>query len=146
MGGTVPRLEPAKTWPVYQKLSAAIQAGLVAACHDCSEGGIGVALAEMCFGGGWGARVDLRALSRDAALRSEGRTDKALFSESNGRFLVEVAPRVRSAFLSAMDGSPLALLGRVQKAPRLALTGLDGKRHGWSVAALEKAWRGGLKP
>ena len=38
-------------------LHQAIQAGLVRACHDCSEGGIAVALAEMCIGGQLGADV-----------------------------------------------------------------------------------------
>ncbi|MBK8651066.1 MAG: phosphoribosylformylglycinamidine synthase subunit PurL [Elusimicrobia bacterium] len=142
-GGTVPRLEPEATWPVYEKLSAAIQAGWVASCHDCSEGGLGVALAEMCFGGGRGARVDLRKLPMAADLRAEGRTDKAFFSESNGRFLVEVAPRARRAFLSAMKGAPLAAIGQVSGAADLRVVGLDGKTAAWPLPALEKAWRSG---
>jgi phosphoribosylformylglycinamidine synthase II len=142
-GGAVPRLRPEATWPVYEKLSAAIRAGWVASCHDCSEGGLGVALAEMCFGGGRGARVDLRKLPMAADLRAEGRTDKVFFSESNGRFLVEVSPRAQRAFLSAMKGAPLAAIGQVSGAAALRVVGLDGKTATWPVKALEKAWRSG---
>jgi len=60
-----------------------IRNGFVSACHDCSKGGLGVALAEMCVAGGRGATVDLRNLPRD-----EMRDDELLFSESNSRFLL----------------------------------------------------------
>jgi len=60
-----------------------IRKGFVSACHDCSKGGLGVALAEMCVAGGRGATVDLRNLPRD-----EMRDDELLFSESNSRFLL----------------------------------------------------------
>lgn len=142
-GGAVPRLTPEETWPTYEKLAVAIAAGLVTSCHDASEGGLGVALAEMCFGGGWGARVDLRQLPLSADLRREGRTDKVLFSESNGRFLVEVAPRSRQAFLKALDGAPVAALGQVREASTLTVLGLDGKSVAWTLPELEKSWRSG---
>lgn len=142
-GGAVPRLTPEETWPLYEKLSAAIAAGSVASCHDCSEGGLGVALAEMSFGGGWGAHVDLRTLPMTADLRREGRTDKAFFSESNGRFLVEVAPVARKAFLKSLDGAPVAALGRVRETPTLTVLGLNGKPVSWTLKELEKAWRSG---
>ncbi len=142
-GGSVPRLDAEVAWPVYEKLAAAIAQGAVASCHDLSDGGLGVALAEMCFGGERGAEVDLRKMILSSDLRAEGRTDKALFAESNGRFLVEVAPRARRAFLAAMKGAPVAALGGVRAPGRMTVVGLDGKKVIWTVAELEKAWRGG---
>jgi len=71
--------------------------GLIAACHDVSEGGLAVALAEMCIGGQLGADVDL-----DAASRRGLRRLAALFSESNTRWLAEVRPADARAFERVM--------------------------------------------
>ena len=52
-GGTAPTM-PADPLSRYRKVHAAIRQGLVAACHDLSEGGLAVAAAEMCIGRhGW---------------------------------------------------------------------------------------------
>ncbi len=60
-----------------------IDRGVIVSCHDVSDGGLAVALAEMCIGGDVGADIDLSALGRM-------RSDAKLFSEGNGRWLVEV--------------------------------------------------------
>jgi phosphoribosylformylglycinamidine synthase len=144
--GRVPRLDPAQTLPLYHCLSEAVARGLVSACHDCSEGGIGVALAEMALAGQLGVYADLRRVPVPADLKAEGRTDKVLFSESNGRFLVEVPAKARRAFLACFDGQPVAPLGQVREQRRVQATGLDGKGLSWSLEDIEAAWGGGLKP
>ncbi|MFK8026316.1 MAG: phosphoribosylformylglycinamidine synthase subunit PurL, partial [Ilumatobacter sp.] len=78
----------------YRRLHAAIRSGLVASCHDLSEGGLAVGLAEMCIGGRMGATIDTVA--------HDDRTT-GLFSESIGRLVVEVEDRNVAAFLRAMD-------------------------------------------
>lgn len=60
-----------------------IERSAIVSCHDVSDGGLGVALAEMCIGGEMGAKIDL---SRMEQLRS----DVKLFSESNSRWVVEL--------------------------------------------------------
>ncbi len=60
-----------------------IERTAIVACHDVSDGGLAVALAEMCIGGDIGAEIDL---SRMEALRSDAR----LFSEANSRWIVEL--------------------------------------------------------
>ncbi len=145
-GGAVPRLDPKETWPLYEKLAQAIQEGLVLSCHDCSEGGLGVTLAEMAFGGGVGARVDLRRVPMESSLAAEGRTDKVLFSESNGRFVVEISPRAQREFLSILRGVKMSKLGEVQSIKKLEIIGLSGKTSTWATKDLEAAWRGGLNP
>ena len=60
-----------------------IERGAVVSCHDVSDGGLAVALAEMCIGGDMGAEVDLSKLGN---LRG----DQKLFSESNSRWVVEL--------------------------------------------------------
>jgi phosphoribosylformylglycinamidine synthase II len=145
-GGTVPHLNPKETWPLYERLSQAIQEGLVASCHDCAEGGLGVTLAEMAFGGGAGASVDLRRVPMAWVLSKEGRTDKVLFSESNGRFVVEVSPSAERKFNALMNGLNVGPVGEVQNTKSLELVGLDGKTSKWALSDLESSWRGGLKP
>ena len=62
---------------------AAMRAGLIRSCHDLSEGGLAVALAEMAIAGRLGATID--RLPTDDPTTS-------LFAESTGRFVLEVAP------------------------------------------------------
>jgi phosphoribosylformylglycinamidine synthase len=100
----------------------------------------------MAFGGGAGAHVDLRKIPMDSSLAADGRTDKALFSESNGRFVVEVTSRARRSFHALLKGLPFALVGQVREAKTVEVVGLDGKTSNWAVKDLESAWRGGFKP
>jgi phosphoribosylformylglycinamidine synthase len=60
-----------------------IERSAVVSCHDVSDGGLGVALAEMCIGGDVGAEIDISKMEK---LRSDVR----LFSESNSRWIVEL--------------------------------------------------------
>ncbi len=143
-GGSVPRLNPQDTWGLYEKLAEAISQGLVSACHDCSEGGLGAALAEMSLAGELGFYLDVRKALLSADLRNEARTDKVLFSESNGRFVVEVSPRAKRGFLSCLKGMPVSCIGQVREGKRLQITGMEGKTYAWSVSEVEKAWRNGI--
>ena len=52
VGNDVPKVDAARAKALYTALSKAIREGLVASCHDCSDGGLGVALAETAFSGG----------------------------------------------------------------------------------------------
>jgi phosphoribosylformylglycinamidine synthase len=85
-GASVPRVDLALAPQVFAKVHAALQRGLVRSCHDASEGGLAVALAEMAFAGGFGA--DVSGLSALGNLSDEA----LLFSESPTRFVLEVAP------------------------------------------------------
>jgi phosphoribosylformylglycinamidine synthase subunit PurSL len=52
-GVSVPRVDPQKAIDSYRKIFNAIQNNLIKSCHDCSDGGIAVSLAESAFAGGW---------------------------------------------------------------------------------------------
>ncbi len=95
----------------YRHLHAAMQAGLVVSCHDVSEGGLAVALAEMCIGGRLGASID--TLPHDDLVT-------ALFSESVGRLIVEIEERSVDAFMRIMDDEPVRL-GEVSESGLLSL-------------------------
>jgi len=60
IGNKVPQVNAKKAMKLYRALNKAIGAGLVASCHDCSDGGLGVALAEAAFAGGLGMNIDLK--------------------------------------------------------------------------------------
>ncbi|MCG3209167.1 MAG: Phosphoribosylformylglycinamidine synthase subunit PurL [Anaerolineae bacterium] len=127
-----PRL-PRNPLRVARQLHAAMRAGLVRACHDCSEGGLVVAAAEMALAGGLGLALDIEAIPAD--------TDAAhplirLFSESTSRWLVEVEPEQAAAFEEALHGCVFAAIGQVTAEPRLRAGLVD-----LPVAQLEQAWQ-----
>ena len=99
----------------YRNLHAAMQAGLIVSCHDVSEGGLAVALAEMCIAGRLGATIE-DLPHEDLAT--------ALFSESAGRLVVEVEERSVPAFLRIMDDDVFPL-GHVSESGNLSLPGVD---------------------
>jgi len=142
-GGVVPRVDPVRARALFTALADAIDAGLVRACHDCSEGGLGVALAEMAFAGGLGAAVSLQAMVRRSELQ---RSDWALFAESNSRFVVEVIPANEAAFRTAFAGLPCALIGEVTAAPRLQIRGLtDEPLVDEPIDTLKRSWQETLR-
>ncbi|TFG45169.1 MAG: phosphoribosylformylglycinamidine synthase subunit PurL, partial [Dehalococcoidia bacterium] len=123
IGNISPAVDPEVAKSLYQRLSAATDKRLVRACHDLSEGGLGVALAEMAFAGGFGAAIELAKVLRDDVI---DRDDSVLFSESNSRFLAEVAPDDQHEFEQVMGISSFDLIGVVAQDVRLVVKGLDG--------------------
>jgi phosphoribosylformylglycinamidine synthase len=148
-GGRVPTVDFARAKTTFTSLHATIQQGLVRACHDLSEGGLAVALAEMAFAGNCGARVRLSEVVSDVApqQRTESFDIVLLFSESNTRFLVEVPSARRAAFESALAGVPLAHIGEVTDTGRVqvAPTPNGGNEGQWlidlPIGELKTAWQ-----
>ncbi len=121
--------------PLYRALHRAIFEGHVAACHDCSEGGLAVAIAEMAIAGDLGARLDLRDgdPSRRAAIA---------FGESCGRFIVEVRQGHEDAFEAHFHKLPLTRIGLVIPNKRLQIQIAGGSDAiDLSVEQLAEAWR-----
>ncbi len=108
IGNSAPKVRPAEGKRTMEVLSFAIDQGLVRSCHDCSEGGIGVAAAEMAFAGGLGMQLSLINVPRDADSQTD---DVLLFSESNSRFIVEVTPEKQEAFEGCMAGVDSVMVG-----------------------------------
>jgi phosphoribosylformylglycinamidine synthase subunit PurSL len=121
VGNNVPRVDPVQSRETMEALSSAIDSGLVRACHDCSEGGLGVGLAEMAFAGGLGVTVYLKNVPRTGPIY---RNDYILFSESNGRFIVEIAPANEAKFMKVMSGIRMASIGHVNETEYLEVHGI----------------------
>jgi phosphoribosylformylglycinamidine synthase len=120
LGASVPRVRGAKAKRTFRAITAAIDKGLIKSCHDISEGGLAVAAAEMAFAGGLGLKIDLKKVPGKDLIRN----DFVLFSESNSRFIVEVAETYKEDFEALMKGKVCALIGEVTKEPRLTIKSL----------------------
>ena len=143
IGNSVPKVHPEKGKALMNALSAAMKNGLVKACHDLSEGGIGVAAAEMAFAGGLGMNISLKNVP---LAESIDRDDYILFSESNTRFLVEIAPKDKLAFEKAMAGIDFAEIGEVTKSKKLEVYGRNGKAIVKAdIDELKEAWQKPLR-
>jgi len=143
IGNKVPQVNPRRGKKLMDTLSAAMEKGLVKACHDCSEGGIGVAAAEMAFAGGLGMTLYLDKVPLGEPI---SRNDTLLFSESNTRFLVEVAPEDSQRFEQAMAEVEFAAIGQVTKSDKLEVYGINGERVvSTPLAELKEAWQKPLR-
>ena len=122
----------------------AIEAGLISSAHDCSEGGLAVALAECCVLGQLGAAITLEQEDLAAA--------KLLYGESHGRIVMSLLPEHlgRLQELAETLEVPLAVIGQVQ-AQTLQIAGRVKNADSagqifinLSVEELEKTWRGAI--
>ncbi|MDR1634310.1 MAG: phosphoribosylformylglycinamidine synthase subunit PurL [Bifidobacteriaceae bacterium] len=128
LGGLPPAVDLDAERTLAAVLIEASRAGLVAAAHDLSDGGLAAALVEACLRYGVGARVRL-----DPMLVRDGLTPfEALFSESQARALVAVTPAAQDQFqaLAAAAGCPVIALGRTGGAG-----GADGADAAWGAEA-----------
>ena len=112
----------------------AISRGLIKSAHDCSDGGLAVALAESCLANGLGL------ISYD--WKAEGRMDAALFGEAQSRIIVSVAPKSMWKLEKLADRYHIAAtrLGTVG-GKRLTLKGYIDL----SLKQLGEAWWDGLE-
>jgi phosphoribosylformylglycinamidine synthase len=123
VGNNVPEVRAEEAKRTMEALANATSRMLVHACHDCSEGGLGVATAEMAFAGEVGLDIELARVPRSAGI---ARDDAILFSESNSRFLVEVPPGDQQAFEEIMAGTLFSQIGRTMEEPMVIIRGIEG--------------------
>ena len=142
LGSKVPQVDAETALLRYRTLHQAQQQGVIASCHDLSDGGLGVALAEKAFAGGYGMRVALANVATDAEMRD----DKILFSESQSRLLVTVKPVDQTGFESLFRGQSCQLLGKVVAEPLLSITGQAGDSViSAPIDQLKEAWQAPLR-
>ncbi|MFQ5503965.1 MAG: phosphoribosylformylglycinamidine synthase subunit PurL [Planctomycetota bacterium] len=139
LGASVPRARGADHYAVYRALHAMIQEDCILAAHDLSEGGLGVAAAEMALGGEVGVFLDLA----NAAAGME-RADEILFSESLGRILVEVHPEQEATLCEscAQSGIACSKIGVTMDEATLTADAPDGSRIlTLGLAECREAWQ-----
>jgi phosphoribosylformylglycinamidine synthase subunit PurSL len=153
-GGRVPRVDPPRAKATFAAIHRVIQAGFVRACHDLSEGGLAVAIAEMAFAGGLGARIYLGQVPHTLDLaqfadRPDVVNALLLFSESNSRFVCEIPVDQVPHFEKSIGDVPHAAIGEVTAARRLQIVGYhpDNPDHviDMPIEVLKEAWQQPLR-
>jgi len=111
VGGNVPKVDPVHDNRIMQAMLDLIRNKLVRSVHDCSKGGLAVAVAEMCILGSVGATVDLSNVPNECS-----RIDDLLFSESHSRFIVSVENGKLTEITEMLESSnvPYGIIGKVQ--------------------------------
>ncbi|MCS7149597.1 MAG: AIR synthase-related protein [Caldimicrobium sp.] len=137
-GGEVPKPAVLKNKELYIRVRDCLYAKLIESAHDCSDGGLGVCLAEKAFAGGFGMEIDLSAIP----FEGEKREDFLLFSESAGRIVVSVSSENRREFEAHFQGLPCYLIGESINEPILRIRGFSGKVIiEASLEELKRAWQ-----
>jgi phosphoribosylformylglycinamidine synthase subunit PurL len=133
--GTPPRVDLEQEKRTHAALGAVIRMGLVQSAHDCSEGGLAVALAEACLSGptAFGADIDFGSTGL--------RPDVLLFNESQSRVIISVQRINAAATLALLDwrGVPARRMGSVAKSDSLRISA-DGDTCAWSLRELDESW------
>ncbi len=142
IGNQVPRVDAKKALALYRKLYRAIQEGLIRSCHDCSDGGLGVALAETAFAGGLGMEIDLRKIPCSGLERN----DLLLFSESQSRFVVTIDPSKKRGFETLLGDAVRGRIGAVLASETFRIIGLHGRPViEANIYDLKEAWQKPLR-
>jgi phosphoribosylformylglycinamidine (FGAM) synthase-like enzyme len=137
VGNRPPAVDAKTGLKIFNRMSEAAELGLLRACHDLSEGGMAVALAEMAFSGGFG--VDAKLESAPCKIKKDS---VILFSESNTRFIVEVRKEDKKAFEKLMKGVAIGLIGEVSAKKDLSIRGAAGNKIiDIGIDELKKAWQ-----
>lgn len=135
VGNNVPRVEADKNKKLYQKFYKAVKGRLVASAIPVLRGGVAVALAKSAMGGMLGAQINLskvKSTSKSANFK--------LFSESQGRILVSIAPQNKSAFERVLNGSSYSLVGKVG-GDKIVVTDKKSKVVSLKVSDAHKAYK-----
>lgn len=132
----VPHVDKKLLPKTLETITKGIQKNTILACHDISEGGIAAALAEMCFGAGFGAEIDLEKISRRKA-------DFTFFNETAGTFLVEVASA--EAARKLFKNVPHVIIGRTNATNKISVSFGKKKTVTSEIDALKHAWQKPMK-
>jgi len=137
-GGKVPGIDFKKAPEIMKRVHAAIKKNLILSCHDLSEGGLGLAIAEMAFSGDIGVEIDLENVMY---LEKNRRYDNILFSESNTRFLVEISKENTSELKEFFNSLPITKIGKTITEKNLKV--IAGKKNliNLSLSVIKTKWR-----
>jgi phosphoribosylformylglycinamidine synthase len=145
--GSVPRIDLSRELAVHRVCLEAMGTGIIKSAHDCSDGGLSVALAESCFSRhrnhGLGVEIDVEF--RLVGVDESWLPIVFLFSESPSRVIVSVDPTNLEALLSLAQEHevPSTVLGSVGK-DRFRITMNGESMIDLDLCDIERAWRGGL--
>jgi len=123
MGNDVPKVDAEKNRKLYDSLSKAIDKEIVASAQSVGRGGLAIALSKTAMGGCLGMAASLENLPGTAS-----RDDFALYSESQGRIVVTVAPKNKEEFEKIMKRNSFAQIGITTQENKFIIKGKEGKK------------------
>jgi phosphoribosylformylglycinamidine synthase len=142
IGNRVPTVNAGRARSLYHTVCEALKRELIRSCHDCSDGGLGVALAETAFAGGLGMEVDLGKVPQSGLARN----DFILFSESQSRFVVTIDPKKKKTFEKLLGGVVYREIGVVTEGEIFRIHGLQNKTMiEANIFDLKEAWQKPLR-
>jgi phosphoribosylformylglycinamidine synthase len=129
-----PRLDVERELAVQNAVRELIRAGWLRSAHDCSEGGLAVALAEACFSpdGLLGADIELGDISVPPTI--------TLFNESQSRIMISCAPENAGNVMSMLTSKHVAhqRIGAVGENTLSIRTG--GDQFSWAIETIHDDW------
>ncbi len=137
IGNNVPKVRMKDALARYRALTDAIYQGIVSSCHDCSDGGLGISLAEVAFSGDLGMVIDLGAV----IAKDVDRPDTLLFSESQSRFVVTISKEHQQSFENTMGDTGCAMVGEVIRKPAFTLEYSGKIVVNEGLSSLKDAWK-----
>lgn len=141
----IPRTDLSQGPANAQAVAKLLAGGSVLSAHDCSDGGLLVAAAEMAFAGGVGLDLDLNLAELPSDRQLNATT--AFFAETPSRYLLEVSLRELDAVVRYLrdQKTPFAQVGRFEEHNRLKVrTMRDGELMNVRLQALHDLWRAPL--
>jgi phosphoribosylformylglycinamidine synthase len=141
-GGKAPKADPRREKASMSAVLQSIRAGYITAAHDCSKGGLAVALALMAIKGNLGVKVSLKNIP----MRGIKSLDELLFSESYARFIVSAPKKFERNILKIAreSGAPAAVIGRTTDSNEF--TFYSGRKPvvQCQLGEMERIWRGSI--
>lgn len=137
-GGAVPGVDLLRAPAIMRSLQGAIADGIVLSCHDISEGGLGLALAEMVMSSPYGVKIDLAEVIYEEKKR---RNDHILFSETNTRFLLEISRDNIDKLGKYFNGFPMAIIGHTEDSGEVRVFNGSKQLISLPVSVLSTKWR-----
>ncbi len=133
--GIAPKMNPKNLVNYSNALLESMKDGIIKSCHDLSEGGLAVAVAEMTFGSDYGAELDL-------PLIQDMRADEFIFSESNSRWVIEIENDEKFEDFLKKNRIPFMRIGKIsgkdlkitQKGETLVDVPIETLRNKWKNA------------
>jgi phosphoribosylformylglycinamidine synthase len=135
-GGIVPKPRPEKALSLMKKLHSGIKNGIIKSCHDCSDGGLITTICEMMTGGNLGCKINFSDV-----LSEVEEIEVILFSESSGRFVVEIEKEKVNEFEELFKDEEYSKIGEVIEDRKITGLWNDKKIFEITLYEIEKAWR-----
>jgi len=135
--GKVPGIDLNNEKVIQEFLLKCVEGNLIKSCHDVSDGGLAIALAECSFAKNLGIEIDIN---------SDIRQDAILFGESQSRFIITIEPEKLNLLekLIKTNKIPYSILGKV-KGTDIIIRINGVTKINLAVNQIKKIWEGTLE-